>query len=191
MTSHCTSPSASSKWRVMAGSATLTAMSSGASDAPRPTMARPKRGDVIPRPQAAGSSGLTPLSEVLAQERHRAVPGLLGGARIERRTRLVGEGMLGVVAVDVWLVAGFGHLRPEFVDELRRAPIVDDGEVALDGDLDPGGIGGGGGGGAPKRGAPRGGPGAGGGPGGGGGPPGGSPPPPPWGWGPPRRFPHR
>src|SRR5947207_7408637 len=134
MTSHCTSLSANWKWPVIAGSATLTAMSSGASEAPSPTMARPMRGrDVIPRPKAEGplgpqerslaALGMTP-SEMLTEERHHAFPRRLGRGRVVGRALLVGEGVLGVVAEDLGLGAARRHLLLERVHHLGRAPVV-------------------------------------------------------------------
>src|SRR6266508_7025607 len=152
MTSHCTSPSASRKWLVIAGSATLTAMSSGASEAPSPTMARPSVGWRVIFFRTAGfqpahqhDAGWKPAvrktSEVLAQERHHAFPRRLGRRRVVGRALLVGEGVLGVVAEDLGLVAARRQLLLEVVHHLGRAPIVLVGEVTLHGDLDLGGIG--------------------------------------------------
>src|SRR5436190_14334440 len=140
MTIHCTSPSASSKCAVIAGSATLTAMSSGASDAPSPTITRPSAAGgaplqwrvfldvMIARLESRAPSG----SEVGAQEGHHALPCLLGAGGIVGRALLVGEGVRRVVAVDLRLVAGVGHRLLEAVDHLRRAPVVLVGEVTLD-----------------------------------------------------------
>src|SRR3981081_4618716 len=149
MTSHCTSPSASRKCAVIAGNATLTAMSSGASEAPSPTMARPTAGCFIrsaggPPAQlrdAAGTPALRKISEVLGQERHHALPGLLGRGRVIGRALLVGEGVLGIVAIDLGLGATGGHLLLEVVYDLGCAPIVLVREVPLQGDPDLGRIG--------------------------------------------------
>src|SRR5882757_3995434 len=146
MTSHCTSPSASRKCAVIAGSATLTAMSSGASEAPSPTMARPTAGCFIrsagvPPAQlhdAGGTPALRKISEVLGQERHHAFPGLLGRGRVVGRALLVGEGVCRVVAVDLRLVVAGGHRLLEVVHHLRGAPVVGVGEMALEGNLDLG-----------------------------------------------------
>src|SRR5262245_58990003 len=110
MTSHCTSRNASWKWPVIEGSATLTAMSSGAIDAPSPTMARPTMGWRVviaggaPRRWRVFSTGVAAPrrgSKVLAQERHHPLPRRLGRGRVVGGTPLVGEGVLGVVAKDL------------------------------------------------------------------------------------------
>src|SRR5918996_6085029 len=111
MTSHCTSLSASRKWPVIAGRATLTAMSSGASEAPRPTMARPSVGCFIVLRTAGVSPAFMVMSgpeargpedsKVLTEERHHALPGLPGRGRIVGGAHFVGEGVLGVVAEDL------------------------------------------------------------------------------------------
>src|SRR3981081_307697 len=156
MTSHCTSPSARPKWAVIAGNATLTAMSSGASEAPSPTMARPTAGCFIRSagvpPAQLPDAGGTPqgacecaevrkISEVLGQERHHAFPGLLGRGRVVGRALLVGEGMRRVIAMYVRLSGAGGHRLLEVVPDLRRAPVVGVGEVALEGNPDLGRIG--------------------------------------------------
>jgi hypothetical protein len=94
-------------------------MSSGASEAPNPTIASP----------AAGR-------KVLTQEHHHAFPRLLGRRRVVGRALLVGEGVCRVIAVDLRLVAAAGHRLLEVVHDLRGAPVVGVGEMALDGNLD-------------------------------------------------------
>src|SRR6185312_17162058 len=121
-------------------------MSSGASDAPMPTIVRPSAGYLIPSaerdpscafndPSAVVLETMASRSEVRAQEGHHAVPRLGGAGGIVGRAPLVGKGVRGVIAIDFRLVAGTGHCLLEVVDELRRAPVVLVGEVALDRDL--------------------------------------------------------
>src|SRR5436190_20734367 len=118
-------------------------MSSGASDAPSPTITRPSAGYVSPSaakdlsrgftdPSALGLGMTAAPSEVGAQEGHHALPRPLGAGGIVGGAPLVGEGVGRVVAVDLRLVAGVGHRLLEAADHLPRAPVVLVGEVTLD-----------------------------------------------------------
>ena len=69
------------------------------------------------------------------------LPGQLGGCAIMGIALLIHEPMVRVVAIDVGALAGSFETRLEFVDGVRRAPVVSVCEVSLQRDLDVGRLG--------------------------------------------------
>ena len=72
----------------------------------------------------------------------RPAPGLLGAfAVVHRQALLVGEAVLGVVAMDVERLVGRLHRLLEGIDRGRRAPVVLAGEMRLQRNAHVGGLG--------------------------------------------------
>src|ERR1700750_188364 len=72
------------------------------------------------------------LPQMLSEILRRAAPGLLGALPIvHRHALLVGEAVLGVVAMDVERLVRRLHRLLERIDRGRRAPVVLAGEMRL------------------------------------------------------------
>src|SRR5579862_9923350 len=72
------------------------------------------------------------MNQMLAEVLDRAAPGEFGGlAVVDGHALLVGKAVLGVIAVELDGLASGLHALLEGVDDIRRAPVVLGGEMAL------------------------------------------------------------